>query len=59
MLESEVCDGELQEAVFIGSEALPLHEDIERGHSKGQSHRKIVPSPMHNFLEMPDQSHHR
>ena len=57
-LQTELSNGDMNEAVFIGLQAIPLHQQVEYGHSEGQAHGEVFPHPMHYLLEMTHQSEH-
>ena len=43
VLQSELCDGEVNEAVRIGRHAVPLGEYIERGHGVAEPGHEVFP----------------
>ena len=49
----------MDEAMYIGFEAMPLDEEIKGGQRKGQSCLECRPGAMRDFLEMTDAVNHR
>lgn len=57
--QAEFGDGQEDEAVFIGLEAVPLDEQVERGDGERQASQDIIDYAMHHRFEMADQGQHR
>ena len=57
-LQTELGNGKVDIAVFIGLQSIPLHKQIEGSHSEGQAHAEVIPYSMRYFLEMTYQSEH-
>ena len=57
-LQTKLSDRERHETRRVGLEAIPLDEDIEGRHGKGQARLKIGPAPMHDLFEMADERQH-
>src|SRR5262249_23644499 len=49
----------MDEAMYIGFEAMPLDEDIKSGQGKGQPRLERRPGPMRDLLQMTDAMNHR
>jgi hypothetical protein len=52
LLQTKLSDGEGHEARRVGLEAMPLHQQIKRGHGEREARLKIRPGPMHDLFEM-------
>ena len=57
-LQTELSNGDMNEAALIGLQTIPLHKQIEGSHGEGQAHAEVLPYPMHYLLEMTYQSEH-
>ena len=58
LLQTKLSDGEGHEARRVGLEAMPLHQQIKRGHGERKVRLKIRPGPMHHLFEMADERQH-
>jgi hypothetical protein len=50
--ETKFSDRELDKAILIRLQAMPLHQYIEQGHGEGESRLKILPAAMADSLPM-------
>src|SRR2546427_11875169 len=59
ILQTKLSHRERYEARRIGLEAMPLDQHIEGGHGECQAGLKVLPAPVHDFLEVADHRQHR
>src|SRR5216683_2018525 len=59
ILQTKRSHRERYEARRIGLEAMPLDQHIEGGHGECQAGLKVLPAPVHDFLEVADHRQHR
>src|SRR6266446_5809717 len=52
ILQTELSHRERHKARRIGLEAMPLDQHIEGGHGECQAGLKVLPAPVHDFLEV-------
>src|SRR6266511_4693825 len=57
--QAEVGDREIDKTFIIGLQTIPLHQQVEGCHGKGQAGTEVAPNPMHYLFEMANQSKHR
>jgi hypothetical protein len=49
----------MEEALSVGVESMPLHEEIKSSQGKGQPHLERGPGPRRNFLQRADATQQR
>src|SRR5882762_1460888 len=54
ILQTKLSHRERHKARRIGLEAMPLDQHIEGGHGECQAGLKVLPAPVHDFLEVAD-----
>src|SRR5467141_494705 len=59
ILQTKLSHRERHKARRIGLEAMPLDQHIEGGHGECQAGLKVLPAPVHDFLEVADHRQHR
>src|SRR6266446_7339062 len=59
ILQTKLSHREGHQARRMGLEAMPLDQDIEGGHGEGEPGVKILPDPVHDFLEVADDGQYR
>src|SRR6266403_4956751 len=59
ILQTKLSHRERHKARRIGLEAMPLDQHIEGGHGECEAGLKVLPAPVHNFLEVADYRQHR
>lgn len=58
-LQTELRDRQWDKAVLVGVQAMPLGQDSERRHRKGQVHLEIGPHTLQDLFAMHHQHEHR
>ena len=58
VLQTEFSERQVNHAVLVWLETMPLHQHVEHRHRKRQSRLEIRPDPMHHLLEVADQCEH-